>query len=88
MSTTWPKAGRLVEVEWIDSASTNGWRGGDTVDGDDGLSVCRSAGYLIASDRAVVKIVQSQTTQGHTAEQIAIPRSCVRRITPLSRAKV
>jgi hypothetical protein len=82
----WPTKGDLIEVEWIDSASTNGWQEGDPNDADDGgLVVCRSAGYLWGKDRRAVRIVQSQSTHGSTAEMIAIPRSCVRSITRLSR---
>ena len=71
----------MVEVEWIDSAATPGW-GVDVNDGD-GLVECRTAGYLVGKDRVSVKIVQSQTSHGSNGEMIAIPRSCVRRITRL-----
>lgn len=79
----WPTNGTLVEVEWIDSASTNGWND-DFSDGD-GLVNCRTAGYLLSKDRVSVKIVQSQSTHGQIAELMAIPRSCVRSIIPLVR---
>ena len=83
----WPR-GDLVEVEWIDSASTNGWRPENDwqqEQNEEGLVVCRSAGYMIGKDKQAIRLVQSQSKHGATAEQIAIPRSCVRAIRKLSR---
>jgi hypothetical protein len=81
----WPTRGEVVEVEWTDSASTRGWR--DDMHEGDGLSTCRSAGYLLSKDRTSVKIVQSQSIHGTQAELIAIPRVAVKSITVLRRGK-
>lgn len=84
----WPKT-PLVEVEWVDSASTNGWhRGGDIERehaSDGGTIMCRSSGYLLSKDRQSVRLAQSQTSHGSVAEIQAIPRSCVRAIRLLRR---
>lgn len=80
----WPTNGTIVEVEWIDSATTNGWH--DEFDLDDGgLITCRSVGYLLSRDRRSVQLVQSQSSHGASAELTAIPRSCVRSIKTLAR---
>lgn len=82
MRKDWPTNGVVVEVEWIDSAATNGWQ--HEYDNEDaGLILCRSSGYLLSKDRRSVRIVQSQTGHGTHGELIAIPRTCVRSITRL-----
>lgn len=81
----WPTNGEIVEVEWVDSATTAGWHT-DIEDGD-GLVECRTAGYMLSKDRTSVKIIQSQTSHGANGEMIAIPRTCVRSIKRLTRPK-
>lgn len=85
---SWPTNGTIVEVEWIDSASTNGWQGHDVFEEEAGLIECRSTGYLISKDRVSVKIEQSQSNHGSGAELLAIPRSCVTAITVLKSPKM
>ncbi len=86
----WPNKGEIVEVEWVDAASTNGWQRGDDIDReqavDGGLVECRSTGYLLSKDKRAVRLAQSQTTHGSVSEIQAIPRSCVRSIKKLSRS--
>ena len=82
---SWPRIGSVVEVEWIDSATTAGWH--DDFEDGDGLVECRTAGYLYSKDRQSVKVIQSQTSHGQQGEMIAIPRTCVRRITKLTRKR-
>jgi hypothetical protein len=82
MSQAWIK--RLVEVEWIDSASTNGWQRRGEIDQeqkqDGGLVECRTVGYLLSKDKRSLRLAQSQSSHGAVAEICAIPRSCIRSI--------
>ena len=91
MKREWPTKGEIVEVEWTDAASTNGWQLKVDVDreqaDDRGLIECRSTGYLLSKDRRAVRLVQSQSAHGSVAEIQAIPLSCVRSIKWLSRPK-
>ena len=71
----------LVEVEWIDSGTTKGWRALDYYKDEKPLE-CRTAGYLVRRDKRVIVIVQSQNfnddgTLNQLGESMTIPRICV-----------
>lgn len=70
----------VVEVEWIDSATCGGWM--EPADYVDKAPVaCRTAGYLFASKRGHLIIVQSvDDANGKVTDSMTIPRSCVRSI--------
>ncbi len=72
----------IVEVSWVDAASTRGWRDGERVRKEKtGLLECRSVGYLLSKNAREVRIVQSQgITNGDLAEMQAIPTSTVKKI--------
>jgi hypothetical protein len=76
-----------VEVEWIDSAFTRGWRDPDEMLSESGCMNCISVGYLIRKTPKMVTIVQShhdlkreQRFHDSWSEALSIPRSCVRKI--------
>ena len=76
-----------VEVSWVDSAVTKNW---DTLAGmnETGVVECRTIGYLLHLDKNVVKVVQSRYVENpiletRVGDMMAIPRACVRKITPL-----
>lgn len=84
----WPTKGEIVEVEWIDAASTNGWQRATDIDQeqahDGGLVECRSTGYVLSKDPRSIRLAQSQSAHGSVAEVQAIPRSCIRSIRRLA----
>lgn len=65
----------LVLVEWEDSAFTAGWRHGKV-----STSLCKTAGYLVEKDKALVVIAMNVSDTGSYGEAMAIPRACVRSI--------
>lgn len=76
------KAGDVVEIDWVDAASTRGWGGEDRAHGTHkGLVSCSTVGYLLGHDKTAVRVCQSRNTDtGDVTEIMSIPRSCVRRI--------
>ena len=72
----------LVEVEWIDSATRDGW-GSIAEHTDPAPLVCRTAGYLLVQDDKKVVIAHSQHEDGDVCGSMTIPRVAVRRFTRL-----
>lgn len=69
----------LVEVEWIDSAMSYGWKAAG------GVTRCRTAGYLLKRGKKVIRIAMNQQDEtrqhyGAVGEVMAIPMSCVKRV--------
>lgn len=68
----WP----LVEVHWVDSAFTAGWRRAPAQ-----LSNCRTTGYLVHKNKRFINIAMNSDAPDETyGEVMAIPRSCVKKI--------
>ena len=83
---TWPTKGEIVEVEWLDSASTRGWTD-LTAYTDSGLVTCRSVGYLLSKSKESIRVLQSQSNHGGTSEMLAIPRVCVQSIRTVGKSR-
>jgi hypothetical protein len=69
------RPGRLAEVLWVDSCSTNGWQGKKAP--DDEPVKCLTAGYLISRTKRGVTLAMNSSEYGSTGEWMTIPASCV-----------
>ena len=74
----------LVEVIWYDICSAARWREDDE---PLGLAQCVTMGYLLERGKKVVRIASSLNSGGQNGDVTTIPRSCVRYIMPLFRAR-
>ena len=72
-----------VKVEWVDSCHAPGWR--DPDDYDNQPAPCVTYGVIVKRSRQAVTVVQS-TGEKHCSEAMTIPRSVIRKITPLREA--
>lgn len=70
----------LVEIEWVDSASTRGWghREPDIVNEP---LLCRTVGYLVKRDRVAMTCAMNQApSEADYGQLMTIPMPCVRRV--------
>ena len=67
---------KLVSVEWVDSAMTNGWRhiGPET---DLSPSKCHSVGFVLKDDKEGIALSQSISDNGGTDTILSIPRCAI-----------
>lgn len=73
----------IVEVEWVDSLRTGGWRLVEEYEKTT-PATCWTAGYLLKSNRKEVTVVQSHDPgNGNVNDSTTIPRSAVKKITML-----
>ena len=78
----------IVEVEWIDSASTGGWRRISLFENEADPVSCWSVGYLVKRDRKQTLLLQSHDgTLGKGNDAISIPSSIVRNVRILKKAE-
>lgn len=71
---------RIVEVEWVDSASTGGWGHPDAFI-KSGLARCRTVGYVLERTKDHIVVVQNVGDDtGRVGESMAIPASCIRSV--------
>lgn len=81
---------RIVEVEWVDSTTVNGWHHPEDIPGADPI---HSIGYLRREDEDEVVLTQSMNLAvdaprirtAKLSESLIIPRSAIRKITELRR---
>ena len=76
--------GPLVEVEWVDSASTGGWQ-----TKADALEVdlrALAVGYLIRDDDSGVTLAQGADNYGGLLGTLTIPRAAVHAVHRLERS--
>ena len=67
-----------VEVTWRDSCSRDGWDSVDRHRQRRGVGPILSIGYLLAKDKGVIQLAQSQSVMnGEVACTLTIPRECV-----------
>jgi hypothetical protein len=84
---------RIVEVEWEDSTTVNGWHHEEDIPGVDPIV---SVGHLHHEDESELVLVQSMnlTVDGprvrtaKLSESLIIPRSAIRKVTELRRGRV
>lgn len=82
----------MVEVEWEDSASTQGWQTEDELPHP---HLIHSVGYLERDDEEGFLLIESKANQPLNPNQIVrnlgyaicIPRSAIRKVWELKRAK-
>ncbi len=70
----------LALIEWVDSASYNGWH---SLCKDDTFASCISIGVLCHEDSEKMVIFQSKSDNGRVAETISIPKGCIKRFRKL-----
>ena len=71
---------RLVTVEWRDILGTSGWEKPEEVN----TPVITTIGYLIQTDKDVVKVAHTKDEKGAWSGITAFPRGCVKSITNIS----
>jgi hypothetical protein len=75
---------RIVEIEWVDSATTRGWGAREMFLGT-GIAVCRTVGYVLEHTKKQIVVVQSICIDtGNYADSIAIPTRCIKRLRRIS----
>ena len=76
---------RIVEVEWVDSLRTGGWRDIKEYMELTVTPTIKSVGYLLKSNRTVVTLIQSHDpTNNNMTDSITIPRSAVKNVRKLA----
>ena len=86
MSSSWPKAMPIVEIEWIDSSGASGWQSPEDAQKCN-ISQCRSAGYLLRKTKTAITIVQNMADVGLVDMQMDIPIVAVKSIRVLEKAR-
>ena len=75
----WPLP-KLVEIEWIDSCTSGGWRNHASYV-EEGPTVCRTIGYLLHKSKEKIIVIQTQSAStGHVSDSMAIPMVAVKRM--------
>ena len=68
----------IVEVEWIDSLSSNGWRRPEDHHQNMEDTLCKSVGFFVKEDKKFLSLGQSQgLTTGNVADVIHIPKFAI-----------
>lgn len=83
---------RIVEVEWVDSTTVNGWHHAEDIPGADPI---HSVGYLHREDESELVLTQSmnlaedapRVRTAKLSESLIIPRSAIRAVTELRRGR-
>jgi hypothetical protein len=83
---------RIVEVEWVDSTTVNGWHHAEDIPGVDPIV---SVGHLHREDDNELVLVQSinlavdgpRVRTAKLSESLVIPRSAIRKVTELKRGR-
>lgn len=71
----------IVEVAWVDSLRTGGWRDVKEYMELTVSPTIKSVGYLLKSNRTVVTLIQSHDpTHNNMTDSITIPRSAVKSV--------
>ena len=76
----------VVEVEWIDSSGSGGWRQAEDWERDKPDLACTSAGYLFSRDKERIRLALSRSAHGSLADFLDIPTFAVRKVTVLKPA--
>ncbi len=74
---------QVVQVQWVDSASEDGWQSKSHVKHASKLCYCESVGFLLRKNKGDITLVQSTGSFDNVAASISIPMSCVKKITKL-----
>jgi len=71
---------KMVQVEWIDSATFSRWH---EIGGDDCPAAIRTVGMKVKSDRKYIVVALSQDEWDKCSDVIAIPRASIKSIKEL-----
>jgi hypothetical protein len=80
---SWRRLPARVEVEWLDSVGDTGWQPVNKAHAAPPKMRCLSVGYVFERRRGYLKLVQSLSAEDAVDNTISIPRSAIRKITPL-----
>jgi hypothetical protein len=80
---SWRRLPTRVEVEWLDSVGDTGWQPVKKARATPPKMRCLSVGYVFERRRGYVRLVQSLSDEDSVDNTISIPRSAIRKITPL-----
>ena len=76
---------QIVEVEWIDSCSDDGWMKSDSPRAKEHtVSHCTSVGYLFKKAKEKICLVQNTSDTGSVGELMAIPRCAIKKLRIIS----
>lgn len=77
----------MVEVEWIDSVASGGWRKIEDYETREPTN-CVSVGYLVSKTRERIVLLQNLNPEnGDASDSMTIPRACVKKIYYLTRSE-
>lgn len=66
---------KIIEVEWEDAATVDGWHEADT---EPGGSMCLTVGYLVAETKERISLAGS-VGDDEACAVMTIPKGCVRK---------
>jgi len=70
------EARKAIYVEWVDSATSPGWKEVDC----GGPITIKSIGWLIHDDPRFIVIASSESSSDRILDQLSIPRDCIVKI--------
>ena len=75
-----------VEIEWIDSSGSSGWRRDKEYLGDEKFIDCKTVGYFIGKTKRTIQVIQSlnvhknQDDSRNVDSMIQIPKVAINKI--------
>lgn len=79
------KFNEIIEVEWDDAATLQGWHSERRLAEDDGLSPCKTVGYFLRETKKSVQFSKSISPDGDTrCDTESIPKDTIRKIRRLN----
>ena len=80
---------RIVEVEWVDAVTNNGWHSITNYSGGGPeMPVHQSVGYVLRDDETGMTILQSFQHNGKlVADSLQLPRAYIRQVKTVRRGK-
>jgi hypothetical protein len=76
----------IVYLEWLDSASTNGWVAAEDVNKACGIATCATVGFLVREDEKELVVSRDASTDEQSSPHgqcIAIPKVCLVKRLPI-----
>lgn len=71
----------IVEVEWIDSATYQGWQTKSAK--EQTVSQCTTVGFVMRRNKNEISIAQGKSNNKNYLNVTTIPMSCIKKITRL-----
>lgn len=74
---------KLMEIEWLDSATKGGWNHHDNYQEEAQTSLCKSVGYVLKDNKDMIVLVQTQSVTQNVTDSIAVPKGCIVKVRKL-----